>query len=345
MFAKSTSAHHQHTLQAAIECFGIGLHSGQHACLRIDPAPVNQGIRLIRSDLPAGEGEFAVHWSSVARTELSTSLSNPDGHSLATVEHLLAALMGMGIDNATVTVDGPEVPILDGSAAPYVRALLKVGLQPQPAWRKRLVVRRPVRVQQGQTWAELLPHTQSRFSLCIDFPHTDIDVQCYFSDLSRERFQRDIAPARTFGFAEDLYALRKRGLALGGSMANAIVLGEGKVRNPEGLRFADEFVRHKLLDAIGDLALVGMPIVGHFRSYRPGHRINTNLLNALMQEQGSWDIRGGGLVQGIHSDWLTESRPVPENIRPVSVACRLADVGAKVLPFIKRAKQTDRCID
>jgi UDP-3-O-[3-hydroxymyristoyl] N-acetylglucosamine deacetylase len=278
----------QHTVFSPIAFVGIGLHSGRRVTLRILPAPANHGIRVTRRDLPDGENIFFARWDRVSGTELCTTLDNDIGHHVATVEHLLSALGGLGIDNAEIVLDGPEVPIVDGSAMPFVSALQNAGIRRLEAGRDLLVVRRPVRIQQGEQWAELLPDTVPRITLSIDFRHEDIGRQCISLCVSPVSFVREIAPARTFGFAEELWQLRRRGLARGGSIKNAILLEQGRVANLEGLRFSDEFARHKALDVVGDLTLAGLPIIGHYRANRPGHRLNNDLLRLLMNDAQSW---------------------------------------------------------
>jgi UDP-3-O-[3-hydroxymyristoyl] N-acetylglucosamine deacetylase len=289
----------QHTIAAPIRYVGIGLHSGSHVTMRILPACADAGIRFTRRDLPRGENQFVAKWDQVSGTVLSTTLGNRFGHYIATVEHLLAAFHGLGIDNAEVILDGPEVPIVDGSAKPFVTALCNTGIKPLDVPRDVYVVRRPVRVQQGERWAELLPDRVPRITLSIEFQQLDIGHQCLSLCLSPVSFLREIAPARTFGFAEHLTQLRRRGLALGGSIRNAILLEGGRVKNLEGLRYPDEFVRHKTLDVIGDLALAQHPIIGHYRAHRAGHKLNNELLSLFMHDQQSWQrIAASDLLDG-----------------------------------------------
>ncbi|MGD8590730.1 MAG: UDP-3-O-acyl-N-acetylglucosamine deacetylase [Chromatiales bacterium] len=289
----------QHTVAAPIRYVGIGLHSGVHVTMRILPAEADTGISFTRRDLPRGENRFLARWDQVSGTVLSTTLGNRFGHHLATVEHLLAAFHGLGIDNAEVILDGPEVPIVDGSALPFVTALCNTGIKPLETPRDVYLVRRPVRVQQGERWAELLPDRVPRITLSIDFPQLDIGHQSLSLCLSPLAFLREIAPARTFGFAEHLSKLRRRGLALGGSIRNAILLEGGRVKNLEGLRYPDEFVRHKTLDVIGDLALAEHPIIGHYRAHRAGHKLNNELLSLFLHDRQSWQrIAATDLLDG-----------------------------------------------
>ncbi len=278
----------QRTIAASIRFVGIGLHTGKHVTMRILPAAADNGISFTRRDLPKSENRFLAKWDQVSGTVMSTTLGNDYGHYISTVEHLLSAFSGLGIDNAEVILDGPEIPIVDGSAMPYVSALNNAGIKPLDTPRDVYVIRRPVRVQQGERWAELLPDTMPRITVSIEFQQHDIGHQCMSFCLSPTTFSREIAPARTFGFAEHLRHLRDQGLALGGSIKNAILLEQGRVMNVEGLRFADEFVRHKALDVIGDLALAQLPIIGHYRAHRSGHKLNNELLTMLMHDKESW---------------------------------------------------------
>jgi len=281
----------QQTLAAPLVFVGIGLHSGIRTTMRIRPAAPDHGIRLLRRDLPRGEGTFSLDWQHVVDTTLCTTLGNAYDHTVSTIEHLLSALSALGVDNANIELDGPEVPIMDGSALPFVEAISNVGIRELPEPCEVLQVRRPVRLQHGTSWAELLPDNSQRITISIDFNVHDIGVQTFSLDVTPATYQREVAPARTFGFAEQLMHLRNQGLALGGSIKNAILLQEGRVANREGLRFPDEFVRHKVLDVIGDLSLAGLPVIGHYRGNRPGHRLNAELLNLLMQDPGAW-VRG-----------------------------------------------------
>jgi UDP-3-O-[3-hydroxymyristoyl] N-acetylglucosamine deacetylase len=278
----------QHTIAEPRVFVGIGLHSGQRATLRLLPAEPGHGIVLVRRDLPPQEAVFKPNWDQVAGTDLCTTLGNAHGHEIATVEHLLSALYAVGVDNVRIEVDGPEIPVMDGSAAPFVAAVTNAGLRALQAPRQLLVVRRRVHLQIGESWAELLPDPMPRVTVSIDFNQRDIGTQSLSFCLSANIYKSEIAPARTFGFAEHLWQLRRRGLARGGSIKNAVLLREGRVANREGLRFRDEFVRHKALDVIGDLALAGAPIIGHYRSHRPGHRLNVELLRLLMNDRSAW---------------------------------------------------------
>lgn len=279
---------HQYTIAKPIAFVGIGLHSGERTTMRLQPAAAGAGVTLLRRDLPPGEQRFEAHWSAVRQSALCTVIGNRHGHQVPTVEHLLSALAALGIDNVVIELDGPEVPIMDGSAMPFVEALEKVGLRRLDAPREVIVIRRAIRLQQGQNWAELLPDEGRRITVRIDFDAHVIGTQTLGIDITPSTFRREIAAARTFGFAEELDRLRRRGLALGGSIKNAILVREGRVANMDGLRFPDEFVRHKVLDVIGDLSLAGAPIIGHYRGNRPGHQLNTDLVRLLMEDTAAW---------------------------------------------------------
>jgi UDP-3-O-[3-hydroxymyristoyl] N-acetylglucosamine deacetylase len=271
----------QHTLSGEMTCVGRGLHSGQRVCLRLRPAPPDSGIRFVRTDVSSERRLVPAHWHYLVESELCTMLANEHGVTVGTVEHLLAALHGCEIDNAVIELDGPEVPIMDGSAAPFVSLLQQLGTVRQSVPRRALFITRPVVASESDRYAVVLPGVQARMTIEIDFPSTAIGRQRYAQALTPETFARDIAPARTFGFAHELQALRDRGLAIGGSLRSAILIDGTRVVNDEGLRFPDEFVRHKLLDCVGDLALLGMPVVGHLVAHKPGHRLCHQLLRAL----------------------------------------------------------------
>jgi len=308
----------QKTLAAPLVFVGIGLHSGQRTTMRIHPAEADHGITIARRDLPRRERIFRAHWYSVAETTLCTTIDNPFGHRVATVEHLLSALAGLGIDNASIELDGPEIPVLDGSAEPFVTAIKNTGIKTLQRPREVILILRPVRLQQGESWAELLPDTMQRITISIDFNQHDIGLQSLSFCLSPTVYEKEIAPARTFGFAEQLAQLRRRGLALGGSIKNAILLREGRVANLEGLRFRDEFVRHKALDAIGDLSLAGAAIIGHYRGHRPGHRLNTELLGLLMHDTEAWvrlplDAVDRAMAEYAERATMRDSRPGGED--------------------------------
>ncbi|HOW57616.1 MAG TPA: UDP-3-O-acyl-N-acetylglucosamine deacetylase [Smithellaceae bacterium] len=282
--------HLQRTLKKKINCSSVGLHSGRKVNMQIKPAPVDTGVIFIRKDLPDATPVIA-HFNNVCDTTLATSLGT-NGVTVATVEHVLSAFCGMGVDNAIVELDSFEIPIMDGSALPFVNFLKEVGTHSQGKIKKMLVIKKPVSVSEGDGNATLLPADEFKITYDIDFKHPAISRQSYTMKFSDEKYENEICAARTFGFLAEVEYMQARGLALGGSLKNAIVLDDKKVINKEGLRFTDEFVRHKILDAIGDLFLLGMPIIGHFVAYKSGHRLNNRLLKELMLREECWEIVG-----------------------------------------------------
>ena len=276
----------QHTLRRPVSCAGIGLHSGNKVSLSLKPAPAGFGIRFRRADL--GGLEIPARVSHVRGIHYATGLTRDVG-SVETVEHLLAALSGLGIDNAVVELSQPEVPIMDGSAAPFVYLIQEAGIRSLGVARKRMRVVRPVTVAEGDKSIAVYPSDDFRISYTISFDHPLLRHQAFSTRVNAEIFSEQIAPARTFGFLNEVERLRQAGLAQGGSLENAIVLGEtGVLNNP--LRFDDEFVRHKMLDAIGDLSLAGHPILGHLVVHRGGHALHTKLAAALLEDAEAWRL-------------------------------------------------------
>ena len=275
----------QRTLRSAIGCRGIGLHCGQPVTMRLLPAPPDSGVVFRRSDAGA---EIRGNWSNTIESALSTVLSNREGIQVGTVEHLLAALAGNLIDNALVELDGPEVPIMDGSAAPFVRLIERAGIMPQDAPRRAIKILKPVRVAENGSSAALLPDHGFSMSFEIDFDNPLIRRQDISLSIDPDAFNAELAPARTFGLLDDWPRLKAAGLARGGSLDNAIVVSGDRVLNAGGLRFADEFVRHKLVDALGDLFLAGGAIIGHFRGVRSGHALTRRLLAAVFADPNAW---------------------------------------------------------
>lgn len=281
----------QTTLRMPVSVTGIGVHSGQPATLTLLPADAGSGIVFIRTGLEQGDREVRACHDAVIATDFATVLGDASGPLVSTTEHVLAALRGMGVDNAVVEVDGPEAPIMDGSAAPFVEAIDRAGVVELAAARRYLEVLKPVQVTMGQSSGEIRPFAHGfRAELEISFDNPLIGRQLYSLDLTPEKFRRDICRARTFGCMADVAKLWSAGYARGASFENSIVVDQDRILNPEGLRFADEFVRHKVLDAIGDLALAGLPILGLFRSVRGGHKLNSMLLRALMADRSAWRI-------------------------------------------------------
>ncbi|MCC6983658.1 MAG: UDP-3-O-acyl-N-acetylglucosamine deacetylase [Bauldia sp.] len=278
----------QTTLQGRVSVSGIGVHSGAPATVTIAPAPANTGILIIRSEAGARQG-IAADWRSVQATDHCTMVAS-GGKSVATIEHLMATLRALEIDNAIVEVDGPEVPVMDGSASAFVKAIDKAGITSQPAARRFVKVLKPVRVERGHSHAELLPADTARIEVEIDFATPAIGCQTYRGDVTPARFRRELARARTFGFMADVEGLRAKGLALGASLENTVALDGDRVLNEDGLRWSDEFVRHKALDAVGDLALAGAPVLGCYRSYRGGHALNVAMLQALFADRSAYAV-------------------------------------------------------
>jgi UDP-3-O-[3-hydroxymyristoyl] N-acetylglucosamine deacetylase len=277
----------QKTLAQPLIFEGVGLHSGRPVKVGIYPAAANHGLRFVRADLP-GKPEIQAHYTKVVDTTRATTLGD-GGVTLATVEHLLAALGGLGVDNAQVQVAGPELPIMDGSAAPFSKLLAEAGLRALPWPRAYLRIRKPVELRQGDQWMRVVPG-EPRITYTIDFNHPLIRWQNFTIPLRSESFQQEIAPARTFGFLKEVEYLQTRGLALGGSLDNAVVLDETGVLNPGGLRFPEECVRHKILDAVGDLTLLGMPLLGRLEVGRGSHELHYRFLQSLMRQEAAWRI-------------------------------------------------------
>ncbi len=285
----------QTTLRQQTAVSGVGVHSGAPATLTMLPAEADTGIVFIRCGVDGQpDREIRANVRAVTATEFATVLGDAKGPLCSTAEHVLAALSGLGVDNAVIEIDGPEVPIMDGSAGPFVAAIDKVGLVTLPVPRRYIRVLKPVRVTKADCYGELRPHPQGfRVELDIDFDHPLIGRQGVALDIEPETFRRELARARTFGFMKDVAKLWSAGYALGASFENTLVINEQRLLNPEGLRFADEFARHKALDAIGDLALAGAPLLGVYRSVRGGHKLNHAVLSALMADPSAWVLVEG----------------------------------------------------
>jgi UDP-3-O-[3-hydroxymyristoyl] N-acetylglucosamine deacetylase len=280
----------QRTLKTAIRTTGVGLHTGARVELAMRPAPIDTGIVFHRPDLP-GAPSVAGLAVNVGDTRLSSSLKG-NGASVSTVEHLMSALAGLGIDNLDVEVAGPELPIMDGSAGPFVFLLQSAGVVEQSAPKKYLRVRKTVEVRDGDKWARFEPFAGFKLDFTIDFPHPVFgsENRHVVIDFAEHSYVREIARARTFGFMQDVEAMREAGLGLGGSLQTVIVLDETKVLNSEGLRFDNEFVRHKVLDAIGDLYLLGHPLIGQYSAFKMGHALNNRVARALIQDPDGFEI-------------------------------------------------------
>jgi UDP-3-O-[3-hydroxymyristoyl] N-acetylglucosamine deacetylase len=282
---------YQTTLKSRVTLSGIGVHSGNPVSLHFVPADPDTGVIFSRIDGDGDPVELRALSSEVGGTDLCTILGNPAGVHVATVEHLLAALMSLGIDNVLIEIDGNEVPVLDGSAAMFVEAFDQAGIQQQPVKRRYIRIVKPVRIENGASWAEFRPYNGTRFEVEIDFESAAIGRQFYAADITPDVFRRDISRARTFGFMKDVERLWAAGYALGSSLENSVVIGDDdRVINMEGLRYSNEFVRHKMLDALGDLALAGARFIGCFRSYRGGHRMNAQALRRLLSDRSAFEI-------------------------------------------------------
>lgn len=285
-------ASRQTTLRSSIVITGAGVHGGQPVEMTLHPAPANNGVTFLRTNLANGhERLLEAKHLAVSATALCTVIGDEQSGSVATIEHLMSALAGLGVDNVCIEIDGPEVPILDGSAAEYVDAITQVGLVEQAAFRKVIKVLRPVRVEMGRAFAEMRPFDRGfRLDVEIDFDTPVIGRQRKVFDLTPDAYRREIARARTFGFMHDVEALWKAGFARGASLENTVALGPDGVLNPEGTRWPDEFVRHKILDAVGDLALAGGPIQGAYHSFCGGHRLNFMMLEALFADRANYAV-------------------------------------------------------
>ncbi len=309
----------QHTINKDISFAGVGLHSGKPVRLVIKPAPVDSGIRFVRVDQ---NSEFTVHahMSEVSDTSLATTLGNNESI-VGTTEHLLAALAGLAIDNAVVELDSDEVPIMDGSAGPFVHLMQKVGRRRQEQPRLMLQINREISVKNGSSDITIKPHNGLKVSCEIDFDHEAIRRQSLSLEITPDSFAREIASARTFGFLHEVEYLRQNGKALGGSLENAVVIDKGGVVNVGGLRFSDEFVRHKALDLIGDLALLGCAVKGHVKASRCGHGQHLQLMQAIIDNHDCWQF-----VRAKEGDFdqKTVVKSVSSLIKPLLVSSRSA---------------------
>jgi len=278
----------QTTVANPVHCQGIGLHTGVRCNMTIRPAPVNTGIYFVRTDLPQ-KMKVESRIANVVDATLATTIGQ-DGVRVSTVEHLMAALAGLGVDNAEIELDGPEVPIMDGSAEPFNRLLNSAGVETQGQFKKFIWVKQPVTVTDGDRQATFLPGNDFKISYTIDFKHPLISNQFYLIQITNGNFEREISRARTFGFLREYEILKAKGFARGGSLENAIVVDDERVINEGGLRYSDEFVRHKILDTIGDLWLIGGQVIGHFIGYKSGHTLNHKLIRKLLSHPEWWEV-------------------------------------------------------
>jgi UDP-3-O-[3-hydroxymyristoyl] N-acetylglucosamine deacetylase len=278
----------QRSLKSSVKTTGVGLHTGEKVTITLRPAPANTGVVFRRTDLPGGP-TLKADALAVTDTRLCSALTAGD-FKVATVEHLMSALAGMGIDNIYVDVSGPEIPIMDGSAAPFVFLIQSAGIEEQNAAKKFIRIVKPVEVRDGDKWARFEPYDGFKLSFGIEFDHPAIERtgQAVTFDFAATSYAKEVARARTFGFMQEVEMLRANGLALGGSLDNAIVMDEYRVLNQDGLRYSDEFVKHKVLDAIGDLYLIGHPLIAAFSAHKSGHELNNKLLRATLAERSAW---------------------------------------------------------
>jgi UDP-3-O-[3-hydroxymyristoyl] N-acetylglucosamine deacetylase len=280
----------QRTLKNSIRAAGVGLHTGQKVYLTLRPAPANCGVVFRRVDLKKPV-EIKAHAENVGDTRLSTTLVKEDVK-ISTVEHLLSALAGLGIDNAYVDVSAPEIPIMDGSASPFIFLIQSAGIQEQKAPKRYIRIKRSIQVQEGDKWARFEPFNGFKVSFRINFKHPMFkrNNQYIEIDFSNTSFVKEVSRARTFGFMHEIEQLRENNLALGGSLDNAVVMDKYRILNEDGLRYEDEFVRHKVLDAVGDLYLLGHGLIGAFSGYKSGHALNNILLRRLLAEKEAWEM-------------------------------------------------------
>ena len=304
-----TQSLNQRTLRGPVACVGVGLHTGAKVSLRLMPARPDSGVVLVRTDLP-GKPELKAHASNVVDTELATTLGT-SSYRIHTVEHVLAALAGLGIDNVRIELDGPEVPIMDGSAAPFAEMIKEARVREQDVPKAFMVIKKNVTVTEGDKHASLGPGRGFRIDCTIDFKHPLISDQTVSLTFSDRTFMREVSGARTFGFLRDVEKLKAMGLAKGGSLENAIVVDDFSILNPEGLRFPDEFVRHKVLDAVGDVALLGLPVIGHLNAYKSGHALNHKLVTRVLADRAHYAVvraRARDVAHyDLHLDELEES--------------------------------------
>ena len=279
----------QHTVKRSIAIQSVGLHSGRDIVMFLAPAPENHGIVFYRTDIQDGDNAIPARWDMVVDTQLCTVIANKTGASVGTIEHLMSALRGCGVDNVRIEINGPEVPAMDGSAMPFVEAIEEVGIQAQASPKRAIRVLKEVSVEDNGKRVSLKPDESCTFVGEIDFDHEDIGYQRFETQLVNGNFKHDIARARTFGFYEEAEWLRSQGLGLGGSLDNAIILNDEGVMNDGGLRYANEFIRHKLLDAIGDLYLAGAQILGIYDGVKAGHAINNAILHELFSDDENWE--------------------------------------------------------
>ena len=288
MIDTNSSNSNQQTIKDEVLLTGIGLHSGIQVDLKLEPAEIDNGIKFIRIDKNKDNFIDAI-WSNVSETVLSTTISNESGLKISTIEHLMSALSGLHIDNLNIYINASEVPIMDGSSRPFVDAIENRGIKIQNKKRKILNVKKTIEVKNNDSSVKIIPNKQFSIDFEIDFPSQLVSKQSCQLQLINGNYKADIAAARTFGFEKDVKYLRSNGLALGGSLDNAVVVGDSEILNKGGLRYNDEFVRHKILDSIGDLYLAGSPIIGYFYGNKSGHYLNNQLLRKLFSDKSNYE--------------------------------------------------------
>lgn len=286
-----TASPFQHTVQGAATFSGVGVHTGAHARVAVRPAPVDAGIVFVRTDITDRDNRIRVSPLAVIKTQLGTVIGNAAGASVSTIEHLMAAMVMLGVDNAVVEVDGPEMPIMDGSALPFIQLLDRAGRRPQSKPRRYIEMLESIEVSDGGKRASLSPSDSFEVAFEIAFDSAVVGRQRVDLKMTEQAFRSELADCRTFGFAHEVEALRAIGLARGGSMENAVVIEGDRILNPEGLRRPDEFVRHKALDAIGDLFVLGYPIIGRFEGLCAGHSVNNALVRAVLENRSAWRLQ------------------------------------------------------
>ncbi len=280
----------QTTIAREVELVGTGVHSGAPVSVILHPAEADSGLRFVVTDNTRLVADIAADVRNVKNLTLCTVIGDENGVTVSTVEHLLAALRGLGVDNCFIEIDSKEVPIMDGSSAPFVEAIDEVGIRELSAPRKFIKVLKPIRVQDGDCWGELVPHNGFHLDVEIEFDTPVIGRQRLAFEMSPGVFRNELSRARTFGFMSDVERLWKAGLALGANLNNTVAIGDGRILNRDGLRCPQEFVRHKMLDAVGDLSLAGQPLLGAYRSVRGGHRLNSHVLQALFADDTAWTL-------------------------------------------------------
>lgn len=286
--AEQERRYHQNTISFPIDCIGVGLHSGKTVKVKFLPAEANSGITFVRTDIKTSNNVIQATYSNVVDTKMCTVIGNSEGALVSTIEHLMAALRGLEIDNLRVEIDGPEMPIMDGSSAMFIFLLECAGIKALPAMRRYIKILKNVYVERGDATASYSPSDSSDYSVTLSYSHPFITKQTLDFKLEPSTFKPGLSRARTYGFLEDLDSLQKAGLGLGGSLNNVVVIDQDKVLNENGLRYSDELVRHKVLDAVGDLYLAGAPIIGRFEGFKSGHEMNNKLLRAIFASEENW---------------------------------------------------------